>query len=173
MLPTYNQQSSVPFSGASATMVGVKHEFNSGQNWVTSGDILITPPSGSMEFGSKGFGMVVNGIAAYQINPKTSMTLFVGWSSTTLPGIAGGERFNSVNPSLVLSYAVMDTLNVFAEVFAQTTTAPGIGANYNADCGLLYLLTPDVVLDFEVAQQLGHEAGSCNQYIGSGVTIKF
>ena len=97
----------------------------------------------------------------------------IGGSSSTAPNVAGGERFNSFNPSMVLTYVPIESLSVFAEVFIQTQTGPDLGDNYNVDCGFLYLLTPNVVLDFEVGQQLGHQAASFNQFVGTGVSIQF
>ncbi len=173
LLPTFNQQSIGPVSGFSATTAGVNHLVNYGQKFVTGVEILITPPGGSDAFGNQGLDVLVNGIVSYLVDSKTILTLMVGGNTATEARFAGGRRFNSVNPSLSLSYAPEEKLNTFIEVFVQTKTTPDSGANYNVDTGILYLLTPNVVLDVEVAQQLGHENSSFNQYVGGGVTLLF
>ena len=171
-LPSYNQQSIRPFSGASATTVGVKHELFYGQSWVTAGSILLAPPGGSATFGSDGLGMSVNGIFSYNIHPKVSTSFLLGWSTSTLPSFFRGERYNSMSSSFLLSYVPIEKLSIFIEVFAQSRTAPGVDGNYNADCGMLYLLSSNIVIDFELGQQLGHEPASFNQFIGGGVSVK-
>ena len=172
VLPTYNQQSIMPFSGFSATGVGAKHKLTYGNNWVTAAEIFVTPPGGSAAFGNKGLGVFVNGMASYSINSNVSMTLMLGGSTNTLASFFGGERYNSFNPSLALTYALTEKANVFLETFAQTQTGPSLSGNYNVDCGVLYLLTTNVVLDLEVGQQLSHQIASFNQFIGGGVSVK-
>jgi len=172
-LPTYNQQAAVPFSGFSATAVGFKHEFTYGQSWVTSGVVMLTPPGGSAGFGSQGWGTTAKGLFTYTISPKVSISALMEWTTTALPSLFGGGRYNSVNPSMALYYAPIETVILFIETFAQTKTLPNLGANFNADGGFLYLLTPNIVLDLELGQQLGHEIASFNQYIGAGITIQF
>lgn len=173
ILPTYNQQSIAPDSGFSATAVGVKHIVTSGRDWAVGAELFITPPGGSAGFGNQGVGVIVNGMATYKVNATTFMALMMGVNTSTEGRFAGGRRFNSFNPSLVLSHALTENVNVFGEVFAQTKTTPDTGANYNADCGILYSLTPNVVFDLEVAQQLGHELASFKQFVGAGVTVIF
>ncbi len=172
VLPTDNQQSIMPFSGFSATMVGGKHEITYGDNWVAAAEMFLTPPGGSAGFGSKGFGVLVNGLVNYNINSKISLGLMLGESTATKGGFFGGKRFNSFNSSLALSYAPIEKLSAFVEVFAETKTGPSLGGNYNVDCGVLYLLTTHVVLDLEVGQQLSHQTTSFNQFIGGGVSLK-
>lgn len=172
-IPSFIQQSSVPASGVTATSFGIKHKLSDGAGWVTSVDLVITPAGGSANFGYHNTGIILNGIVSYSVDPKTSLTFMMGGGTITDPYLVGGRRFNSVDPSLVLSYAPSEKLSAFIEVFAQTKTSADSGANYNADCGILYLLTPNVALDVEVAQQLGHEVASFNQFYGSGVTVKF
>ncbi len=172
-LPTFNQQSIGPVSGFSATAAGVKHIVNYGQKWVAGVEIIMTPPGGSDAFGNQGLDVLVTGMVSYLVDSKTTLSLMLGGNTATGASIAGGRRFNSVNPSLELSYAPVEKLDVFIEVFARTKTTADFGANYNVDTGILYLLTPNVVLDVEVAQQLGHESASFNQYVGGGVTVRF
>lgn len=172
VMPTYYQQPEIPFSGFSATAVGIKHEFAYGENWVTAAEAFLAPPGGSRAFGNPGTGAFVNGMASYIINSRVTMTLMIGGSTATEDSFSGGERFNSFNPSLVLIYTPVEKASIFVEVFGQTRTGPDLGGNYNVDCGVLYLLTANVVLDLEAGQQLSHQADSFNQFIGAGVSVK-
>lgn len=171
VIPTYNQQSFGSFSGASASMVGIKHEMTYGKDWVAGAEIFLTPAGGSASFGSNDFGVLVNGMAAFNLSSKVSITFMLGGSTATEAIATGGGRFNSFNPSFAMSYAQSERLRFFIEAFAQTKTGAVLGGNYNADCGLLYLFTENIVFDLELGQQLSHQNYSFNQFIGGGVSL--
>ena len=172
VVPNYNQQSNRPFTGFSATTVGVKNEIAYGKGWVVGAEIFLTPSGGSSAFGNQGYGVTANAMASYTISSDIFMTLMVGGSTATESRFDDGGRFNSFNPSLALMYAPTEKMSFFAEVFAQTKTGPYLGSNYNVDCGVLYSLNKNVVLDLEVGQQLTHLADSFNQFIGAGVSLR-
>ncbi len=172
ILPTYNQQTFKPYSGASTTTIGAKREFFYGQDWVASAEVFLTPAGGSTSFGNQGVGGMINGMFSYHVRSDLLLTFMAGESTSTESRFWGGERFNSFNPSTALLYLPTEHMSVFIEAFAQTKTGPGLGGNYNADVGILYSLTPNIVLDLEVGQQLTHQVDSFKQFIGGGISMK-
>lgn len=172
-LPSYNQEPKMHFSGFSPAVIGVKHEFGVGPQWMAAVHLLLELPSGNDAFGTQGLGANLNGMLSYKINPIFTMGFMFGAGTLVESPVDGGERFNTVSSSFVLTYAPTEHMSLFAEVFGQTKTSLVEGGNFNADCGLLYLLRPNVLFDFELGQQLSHIEGNFRQFISSGITLKF
>src|SRR5579872_1260797 len=107
----------MPYSGFSATTVGIKHEIGYTQDWAAAVESLLTLPNGSTAFGSDGAGVAFNGIASYTINPVFNVSFMLGWSTETLPSLNGGQRFASVNPDIVLTYTLNPKVNLYGEVY--------------------------------------------------------
>lgn len=173
VFPTHYQQSHSALSGISATSFGFKHELRQGENWITAIELLGTAPSGSAVWGSSGFGVTLNEIILYHLSSKLDVTFMLGESSLTDPNFYGGARFNSINPSLSLSFSITENLSVFAEGFAKTKTSNYQRDNENIDYGLLYMIYPNLVFDIEMGQQLSHQSGLFKQFINSGLTLQF
>lgn len=166
--PNYIHQNVIPHSGFGAMSVGMKHQFFYDEHWMVSAETLITPQNSNTAFGSGGWGTVVNGLINYTINPQYSVLVMLGGNSLTEPRGAGGGRFNSFTPDLVLSYAPSDTLNIFGEVFGQTKTSPDQGAGFNADLCVLYWWNKSLVFDVNVGQRLSGNLGGYRQFFAVG-----
>lgn len=173
LLPNYNHQSLIPHSGYSATTLGIKHGTSFFQNWVSAVLALFTLPDGSAGFGSKGAGVEVNGIFSYTFNPQFNMTIMIGGSSSTQSSYAGGQRYASINPDLVIAYSPIDKLSIYGEVYGQTKTSPNEGFGLNFDGGLIYLLLPNVSVDLELGQRITGNLDGFTHYIGSGLVVYF
>ena len=173
LLPNYIHQTSAPRTGSTATAFGAKHEFWYNEKWIVSGETLITMPNGSAAFGSKGVGVTLNGLIDYSINSQFILSLMLGGTSETQPSLAGGERFSSINPDLVFTYAPTEKLNLYAEVYGQSKTGPGESNGANADAGILYLLFPSLVVDLEAGHRLKGNLGGFNHYFGTGFSVLF
>lgn len=167
--PSYNQQTSYPFSGYDITMLDIKHQLFYNPKWMFSIDAAIIPPGGSAGFGSKEVSAVVSGILNYTINDQFSWLFELGASTISLPPLAGNLRFQTINPDFVFAYAPEEKLNFFAEIYGQTKTGPGQGSGYNADYGVLYLIRPTIAFDLEIGHPVSGRLDGT--YIGSGVTI--
>ncbi|MFN7096287.1 MAG: hypothetical protein ACK4PR_01815, partial [Gammaproteobacteria bacterium] len=102
--PNYNIQTVSPSGGFSAMTVGLKHMFDYTDKWIFSAETLITPTSGSDAFGSGGTGVTVNGMASYAISNAVGATFMLGASSQTLSASSGSQRYNSINPDILLSW---------------------------------------------------------------------
>lgn len=173
VLPTYINPSRVPYHGFTTTTVGIKHEIASNTTWVISAEALFTPPSGSESFGNNGLGTAVNGIIAYNFTPSFSFSFMFGATSATQSILAGGQRFSSFNPDLVLTYSVTPKLNLFGEIYGQSKTSPTNDRGLNADGGFLYLIQPNMVLDIEYGQYISGNLGDFKNYVGAGFSAIF
>ncbi len=171
VLPNYMHQSIVPHSGATATTVGVKHKVGYNTHWLGTVESLATLPTGSPAFGSESVGAALNGIVSYAPNASWDISFMLGVTSQTEPHANGGGRFQSVNPDLVVTYAVSDKLNFYLEVYGQSKTAPNEGSGFNTDGGALYLLHPNVSVDFELGQRLSGDLGGFSHYVGAGMAF--
>ena len=160
-----------PHSGLTATTIGIKHEIGYTQNWLGTVEALFTLPNGSAAFGSKQMGTAINGIVSYNINSAFNLTFMFGGTSETESSFNGGQRFTSLNPDLVITYAATDKLQLYGETYGQSKTGPGQGSGFNADGGLLYLLIPNLEVDLEVGQRISGNLDGFEHYIGTGVGI--
>lgn len=173
ILPTDNLQSFSPRAGFSATTLGLKKVFGYTDKWIWTAESLFTFHSGSQGFGSQDFGAALNGIVGYNFTSTVSATFMLGVTTQTLPALSGGERFNSINPDLLFSWQWSKKSTVFAEVYAQSKTAPGQGGGVNFDAGILYTLTKYIVIDAEVGQRGSGQLGGFNNYVGAGIGLLF
>lgn len=171
--PNYNTQTIFPRSGWGATVVGIKHEIGYTNNLVGAVEGLVTLPSGSNAFGSDQTGGVLNGIATYSFTPAISATVMLGVSTQTLPTLSNGQRFDSFNPDVLISYEINDHVETYAEVFGQTNAGPGLGYGYNADVGILYALTNNTEIDASFGQRITGNLGGYNNYFGVGFATLF
>jgi hypothetical protein len=172
LLPNYFHQSVSPRAGFSSSTFGLKHEFGYDAHSIYTAEVLITLPGGSQAFGNRGLGAAVNGIMSYSFTQEISLVGLFGVSSQTLPPLDGGGRFSSFNPDFVLSWNKNHT-SLYVEIYGQSKTAPQAGSGFNMDAGLLYLVSQNLVVDFEVGQRLSGTLGGFNHYVGSGVSIFF
>ncbi len=173
LFPNFTRQTIIPHAGWGATTVGLKHELGYNAKWLGSIEGLLTLPSGSKAFGSDSVGGAINGIVNYTINSALTLTLMLGVSTQTLPYALRGQRYNSVNPDAVLSWQVTEKFETFGEVYGQSKTSPTSGAGFNADAGVLYLFTPNLVSDLEVGQRISGKLGLFNHYVGAGLAWLF
>jgi hypothetical protein len=171
LLPNEIRLSSEPHSGSTATVIGIKHELGYNQRWIATIESLITLPNGSAEFGSKGIGIAINGIVSYSFNSDFNLTFMLGGSTATTASSAGGQRFNSINPDLVLTYSINPKLNLFGELYGQSKTNPGENSGFNADSGFLYLVSPSVMVDIEAGQRISGSLVGFDHYVGTGITL--
>jgi len=173
ILPNYIHQSMTPRSGYSATTLGIKHEIGYTQNWLAAVEALFTLPDGSAAFGNKGLGAAFNGIISYAFNPQCNLSFMLGGSTETQSSHDGGQRFTSINPDLVFTYAPSEKINFYGEVYGQSKTGPGEGSGFNFDGGFLYLVLPSFAIDLEVGQRISGNLGSFDHYISTGMGIMF
>jgi hypothetical protein len=173
ILPNYNQSNYPRIVGSSSTTFGIKHQFANMSNWSSGVEALTTIPGGSRTFGNGGWGIEANGLLSYQINSQASIGGMLGVSSSTTATDYQSLRFESANASVVFTLSATDRMNLFIELFGQSKTAPMQRGNFNVDCGMLYLATTNLVFDLEIGQQLTNTAGVFQQFLNTGITIRF
>lgn len=153
--------------GFGPTTVGIKRVLGYSRHWQWTGETLATLPSGDSTFGSHGLGGALNAIIGYGDGPLGA-SLMVGVTSQTEPTSAGGRRFQSFNPDLVVTWAPASRLQLFGEIYSQSHSAYGQGWGTDADGGLQYLLAPNVVVDVEEGVRLQGSLGGFSNYTGAG-----
>jgi hypothetical protein len=173
LLPNYIHQSMTPHSGYTATTFGIKHEIGYNQNWLATGEVLLTLPTGSTAFGSKGLGAALNGIVSYTFNPEFNLSFMLGATTETQSSYDGGRHFTSINPDLVFTYSANEKLDFYGEIYGQSKTGPGEGNGFNFDGGVIYLLIPSLAVDLEFGQRINGNLSGFNHYIGTGMAIMF
>lgn len=173
--PNYARQmgSGAVVSGAGPTVAGIKHELGYTSHWLGAVEGLVTLPSGSAAFGSRGTGVAFNGIAGYSPTSNTGLSMMLGISSQTLPPQAGGGRYTSINPDFVGTWAPTQRFQFYGEVYGQSRTGPHLGAGWNTDGGIQYLLTPSIEVDAEIGVRLAGNLGGFRYYGGVGLGLKY
>jgi hypothetical protein len=173
LLPNYIHQSVTPHSGYTASVMGIKHRVSSTQTLQTAIESLVTLPTGSSDFGSKGFGVAFSGIASYNVTPTLNFTFMLGVSTQAQPRNAGGQHFTSVNPDAVITYSLNAKTDIYLETYGQSKTGPGQGSGFNNDAGIIYLLMPNVTVDAELGQRISGTLGGFSHFVGTGMAIAF
>ena len=159
--------------GFGATTLGLKHEIGYSAHWQETIEDLITAPSGSPLYGSHGFGDALSGIVSYSSGGAFGLSLMLGVSSQTVPTAAGGARFNSINPDVVVTWLSNPRLQFYGEVYGQSHTAYGQGSGFDADGGVQYLLDRQWEVDLEEGVRLQGTLGGFAHYTGVGLGAFF
>lgn len=158
--------------GFGPTTIGFKHVLGWNDNWQWTAEALTTLPSGDGTFGSHGVGGALNAIVSYGNGPL-GLSLMVGETSQTQPTSAGGQRLQSFNPDLVLTWGATSRVQLFGEVYAQSHSGYRQGWGTNADGGVQYLATPRLVLDVEEGVRIQGALGGFSNYTGVGLGLLF
>jgi hypothetical protein len=159
-------------SGFGPTTIGFKHVLGWSRNWQWTAEALATLPSGDSTFGSHGAGGALNAIVSYGNGPL-GLSLMVGETSETEPTAAGGQRFESFNPDLVVTWGATSRLQLFGEVYSQSHSGYRQGWGTNADGGVQYLATPRMVVDVEEGVRIQGSLGGFSNYSGVGLGLLF
>lgn len=158
--------------GLGPTTLGVKHELGDTEDWQWTAEALATLPSGDSTFGSHGLGGALNAIVSYGNGP-VGVSLMVGATSQTEPTAAGGRRFQSFNPDLVITWAPTSRLQLYGEIYAQSHSGYGQSWGTDADGGLQYLVTPHLEVDLEEGMRIQGNLGGFAHYTGIGIGLMF
>jgi hypothetical protein len=173
LLPNYNYQTVAPHSGYDASVIGLKQELGYNAQWLGAIEALLGLPTGGNAFGSNKYQPVVSGIVQYTINPNLSVTLMLGAGSQTISPLAGGQSYFTINPDLVFTWQATEKLQAYGEIYGQSRTAPGKGAGFAADAGILYLFTHYLEVDAELGQRISGNLGGFNNFVGIGMGLLF
>lgn len=158
--------------GFGPTTIGIKHVLAYSEHWQWTAEALATLPSGDSTFGSHGAGGALNAIVSYGNGPL-GVSLMVGATSQTEPTAAGGQRFQSFDPDLVVTWAATSRVQLFGEVYAQSHSGYLQSWGTNADGGLQYLVTADLVVDVEEGVRIQGALGGFSHYTGVGLGLLF
>lgn len=159
--------------GLGPTTLGIKHEIGFNAHWQWTAEALATLPSGDRQFGSHGLGGAVNGIVSYSSSGPLGVSLMLGVTSETDPAAAGGRRFQSVNPDLVVTWQSSARLQYYLEAYGQSHSDYGQGWGSDADGGVQYLVTPRFEIDFEAGVRIQGSLGGFDHYAGAGIGVLF
>jgi hypothetical protein len=173
VLPNYNHQTITPTSGLGPVQIGYKQMVSYTDTWLFTVDGAIQPPSGSVNFGSQGFGGIFNALVNYKLNSKLSATFQLSFSTDTEPEFNGGRRFNSINPDMILAWQISDNLQFYGEIYGQSKTSADEAMGFNAASGFVYLLTKNITVDIEAGQRIDGFLGNIEHYVGAGTAILF
>lgn len=171
-LPNYVYQNTDPGRGFAPVSLGAKHLISSSSQWVASVDGYLIIPSGSANFGSEGVGGIINGIFSYNISSSINLSGMLGISSQTQSIYAGGYRYSSINPDIVLTWS-KEKINVYAEIYGQSNAGTLNGSGFNMDGGILYQVKKNVVLDLELGHRISGTLGVFSHYVGTGISVQF
>ncbi|KTC81394.1 transporter [Legionella brunensis] len=170
-LSNYNRINEAPFSGYSPFSFDFKHPFSYGQNWIFTGSGTVIFPGGSSAFGSESLGIAISGIGIYAFNEQWSATAMLEGGSFTNPTLEGGGRYTSLLPDVLISYAPIEKISLYAEIYGQSQTGPHESGAVIVDCGFIYMLKSMMALDFGVYQQLTNNPNQYNNSVIAGITL--
>ncbi|HVC29675.1 MAG TPA: transporter [Steroidobacteraceae bacterium] len=158
--------------GFGPTTVGVKHELGYTAEWQWIAEALATLPSGDSTFGSHGVGGALNAVVSYGNGPL-GVSLMVGVTSQTEPTAAGGQRFQSFNPDLVVTWESTSRLQFYGEMYGQSHSGYRQGWGTDVDGGVQYLVTADLEVDLEEGARVQGNLGGFSNYTGVGLGLMF
>ncbi len=171
--PNLIYTSLLPHSGTSPSWVALKGRFYYDKNSVISGEIAISPPSGSDAFGSPNNEGLVNAMFFKNINKKWSHQLQLGVSYVCESKLNGGDCFQSFNPIYLLNYNVTEKIAAYYEAALQTKTQILDRSGMINGIGLLYLFRPTLLFDVEYYHRVYGRIGNMNDFYGVGISKLF
>lgn len=155
VLPTRLMQSAFPHSGFATTTIGIKHTvYTKSDTLLLAVESSVSPPGGGTYYGNKNWEANVAAIMTYNFKIPLSYTFMLGFSSLTTASAFGGDRYDTVNPDLVISYVFGSKYSIYIEGYGQSRTAPQLGCGYNADAGVLYLPTKNTQVDLSFGKHI-------------------
>ena len=160
-------------SGFGATTIGFKHVLGTTQHWQWTAEALATLPSGDAEFGSHGVGGAANAIVSYSTNGPLGVSFQMGVSSQTEPTLAGGQRYTSFNPDLVVTWLWNPRFQFYGEIYAQSSSGYDQGWGTDADGGIQYLINRNFEVDLEEGVSVQGNLGGFTNYTGAGLGVLF
>ena len=169
--PSYVSQSTIPKSGFTASILGIKHEFYFTSDTIFSVESLLTLPDGSSTYGSSEIGGVVNLMFSAKLNNALSLTSILGFAQYSQPRYEGRAHYQGLAPDLVLTWSYSNHLNLYGEVYAQSKTAPDQGWGVDGDIGVLYMPKPWLVLNLGIGHRISGQLNGMRQFITTGISI--
>ncbi len=160
-------------SGFGVTTIGLKHVLSTTQHWQWTAEALATLPSGDAEFGSNGVGGAANAIVSYSSNGPLGVSFQMGVSSQTEPTLAGGQRYTSFNPDLVVTWLWNSRLQFYGEIYGQSSSGYDQGWGTDADGGIQYLINRNFEVDLEEGVSVQGNLGGFSNYTGAGLGVLF
>jgi hypothetical protein len=159
-------------SGFGPTTIGFKRVLGWNEHWQWTAEALATLPSGGSTFGSHGAGGALNAIVSYANGPL-GVSLMLGATSASGPTAAGGQRFESFNPDVVVTWGATSRVQLFGEIYSQSHSGYQQGWGTDADGGVQYLATPHMVIDVEEGVRIQGTLGGFSSYTGVGIGLLF
>jgi len=171
-LPTYTwiDQSGDSSSGFADSVAGLKYQFADGVGRGFLGGVeaaviaSTTVPTGDAEFASPDW--------------QPSAVLAVGWDFGPNLGLGvnlgvgrpadGDDRYTTLWASTALGFGVTDNLSVFIELFGFNREEARGPNTATFQAGVVYLLSPDLQLDFRAARRLTDRGADL--LVGAGVS---
>ncbi|ASQ46388.1 transporter [Legionella clemsonensis] len=170
ILPNYNWGEAT-ISGYSSFKLNLKHALVYSQNWIITGNALLITPGGSAAYGSADLGTALTPIVTYNLNEQWSLTGMLEVASVTTSTLAGGERYTSFIPDILVSYSPTENLNLYAELYSLSKTGPHEASATVVDYGLLYMLTSRIAIDLEFYKQFGNNPNLFHHSFVGGITV--
>lgn len=151
--------------GINDLMIGSKFVLRNEEVFLTNFALLfeVTMPFGAEELKPEKFEPKFMLLGEQEINEYSA-----------LAGNVGVEYFSSLNKyltdySLSLGVDLTDRIGVFAEIFGQTSN--GLTPDNFFDCGITYLQTENLQVDFSIGSTLSKS--KTEWFAGVGVSIRF
>lgn len=169
--PNYTNVFHTNFEGYGPFAFDIKRRLGYSESWIFSAEAMFILPGGSATFGTEGFEGTFSGVFTYSINDKWSVTGMMQVGSFTDPTLFGGGRFTSLTPDIVLTYAPIEKINIFGELYSFSPTGPGEGSALLMDYGVIYMLTPKFAIDLGYYRQLGNNPALFSNSYAGGITV--
>jgi hypothetical protein len=173
LTPNYIHQSQGFTSGWADTIIGAKHEvfYTSTQVFALEGALII--PSGSATFGSHALGAFANALYSLNLTKKFNILFEFGAQTLTASNKAGGQRYSTINPDIVLTFSPVSVLDIYGEIYGANHATPNKGWGVNFDGGLVYLAVKNFSVDVEYSNRITGALGNFRNYVGAGFGLLF
>lgn len=169
--PNYNQTSNPYQSGFSATSVGMRRVLFFDNNQIATLQGYITPPSGSLAFGTTKLSYLINGLYTYTFDSQLSFTANIGLMSISSPPDEPNKNYYSFNPIVSVGWALTDKISPYIEFYSQSKTALDRGWGVSMDGGLLILIAHNVSVDISAGQRISGVINDLDHYFGAGISF--
>lgn len=158
-------------SGDAPVSIGAKYRLRDADGTGPSSGIIarIFPRSGSGDHRTRYTTADVRLVADWDFAADWSLNPNIGLARYE---DGAGQLFSTGLFAATLGYNMSKTLNVFLDGALQTPESKGGKTMTIYDGGVVYLMTPDVQLDFSVGIR-GRGDTPPNHFIGAGISVRF
>ena len=131
----------------------------------------VSIPTGNSAFSTRHVDPSFRFLFSHSLTETVSLAYNIGAAWETVATSSGSATLSDLEYTLAAGFALTDRIGAFAELFGATPLSSGGGTAVSVDCGITYLLRPNV--QFDIALGAGITDDAPDWFLTAGVSFRF